>query len=88
MRISPLTIYTYTYIYAHMSKNISISDDVYEWLKEIKDDESFSSVIRKLRDSSSLENINGMNILEKWEETEAGLEKMSDKEWERLEDAS
>lgn len=71
-----------------MSKNISISDDVYEWLKEIKDDESFSSVIRKLRDSSSLENINGMNILEKWEETEAELEKMSDKEWERLEDAS
>ena len=71
-----------------MSKNISISDDVYEWLKEMKGDESFSSVIRKLRDSSSLENINGMNILENWEETEAELEKMSDKEWERLEDAS
>ena len=71
-----------------MSKNISISDDVYRWLKEMKGDESFSSVIRRLKDSDDLEEINGMNILEDWEETEAELEKMSDKEWERLEDAT
>ncbi len=71
-----------------MSKNISISDDVYQWLKEMKGDESFSSVIRRLKDSDDLEDINGMNILENWEETEEEIKKMSDKEWERLEDAS
>lgn len=71
-----------------MSKNISISDDVYQWLKEMKGDESFSSVIRRLKDSDDLEDINGMNILENWEKIEEEIKKMSDKEWERLEDAS
>ncbi len=71
-----------------MSKNISISDDVYEWLKEIKGDDSFSSAIRKLRNRESLEEINGMNILEDWEKTKEEIEKMSEKEWERLEDAT
>lgn len=49
-----------------MSKNISISDDVYEWLNEMKGEESFSSIIRKLGKSGNLEDINGLNILEGW----------------------
>lgn len=76
------------YIYVPMSKNISISDDVYQWLKEIKGDESFSSTIRRLKDRDDLEEINGMNILENWEETEEKIKEMSDEEWERLEDAA
>ncbi len=71
-----------------MSKNISISDDVYEWLKEIKGDESFSSAIRKLKNRDDLEEINGMKVLENWEKTKEEIEKMSDKEWDRLEDAT
>ena len=71
-----------------MSKNISISDDVYEWLKEIKGDDSFSSAIRKLKNRDDLEEINGMNILENWKKTKEEIREMSDKEWERLEDAT
>ncbi|MBS3816554.1 MAG: hypothetical protein KGY76_03205 [Candidatus Thermoplasmatota archaeon] len=71
-----------------MSKNISISDDVYEWLKKMKGDDSFSSAIRELRKRKSLEEINGMNILEDWEITKREIKEMSDKEWERLEDAA
>lgn len=76
------------YIYVPMSKNISISDDVYEWLNEMKGEESFSSIIRKLGKSGNLEDINGLNILEGWGKTRSELKKMSDKEWERLEDAA
>lgn len=76
------------HIYVPMSKNISISDDVYEWLKEIKGDESFSSAIRRLKNRDDLEEINGMNILKDWEETKDEIEEMSEKEWERLEDAN
>ena len=71
-----------------MSKNISISDDVYEWLKEIKGDDSFSSAIRKLKNRDDLEEINGMNILEDWKKTKEKIKEMSEKEWERLEDAT
>lgn len=76
------------YIYVPMSKNISISDDVYEWLKEIKGDDSFSSAIRRLKNRDDLEKINGMNILEDWEKTKEEIEEMSKKEWERIEDAA
>ena len=76
------------YIYVPMSKNISISDDVYEWLKEIKGDDSFSSAIRKLKNRDDLEEINGMNILENWKKTKEKIREMSDKEWERLKDAT
>lgn len=76
------------HIYVPMSKNISISDDVYEWLKEIKGDDSFSSAIRKLKNRDDLEEINGMNILEDWKKTKEKIKEMSEKEWERLEDAT
>ncbi len=71
-----------------MSKNISISDDVYEWLKKVKGEDSFSSAIRKLKKRRSLEDINGMNILVDWEDTKREIKEMSEKEWERLEDAT
>ena len=76
------------HIYVPMSKNISISDDVYQWLKEIKGDESFSSAIRKLKNRDDLKEINGMNILEDWKKTKEKIREMSEKEWERLEDAT
>ncbi len=71
-----------------MSKNISISDDIYEWLKEIKGDDSFSSAIRKLKNRDDLKKINGMNILKNWKKTKEEIEQMSKKEWEKLEDAA
>ncbi len=71
-----------------MSKNISISDDVYEWLKKVKGEDRFSSAIRKLKKRRSLDDINGMNILEDWEDTKREIKEMSEKEWERLEDAT
>jgi len=70
-----------------MSKGISIADDVYKWLKDIKGDESFSSAIRKLKNREDLGKINGMNILEDWEDTKEEIEEMSEKEWRSLEDA-
>ncbi len=76
------------YIYVPLSKDISISDDVYEWLKKVKGEDSFSSAIRKLKKRRSLDDINGMNILEDWEDTKSEIKEMSEKEWERLEDAA
>lgn len=76
------------YIYVPMSKNISISDDVYEWLKEMKGDDSFSSAIRRLKNRDNLENINGMKVLKNWKKTKEEIKEMSEKEWDRLEDAT
>lgn len=48
-----------------MSKNISISDDVYERLKQEKGDRSFSEVIADTLDERNrLENVTGQHIFE------------------------
>lgn len=46
-----------------MSKNISISDDVYEQLKREKGERSFSEVIaEKLDEGNKLEDVSGQQI--------------------------
>lgn len=63
-----------------MSKNIAISDDVYEALKREKGDRSFSDVIRdRLEDGGKLADVTGAGVLdpETQEAVKDDIEQMS-----------
>lgn len=70
-----------------MSKNISISDDVYERLKREKGDRSFSEVIaERLDDGGKLADITGQQTFEPetFEEVSEEIERLSDGTMDRL----
>jgi predicted CopG family antitoxin len=72
-----------------MSKNISISDDVYERLKREKGDRSFSELIReRLDEGGDLADVTGQRILEPetYEAVKDDIERMSEGTADRLED--
>jgi len=72
-----------------MSKNISISDDVYERLKREKGDRSFSELIReRLDEGGDLADVTGQRILEPetYEAVTDDIERMSEGTADRLED--
>lgn len=72
-----------------MSKNISISDEVYRRLKREKGDRSFSEVIADLLDANSrLADATGADILdeEAVESARRGIERLSEGTVGRLED--
>ena len=71
-----------------MSKNISISDDVYERLKREKGDRSFSEVIaERLDDGGTLADVTGQQTFEPetFEEVSEEIERLSDGTVDRLE---
>lgn len=72
-----------------MSKNIAISDDVYERLKREKGDRSFSEVIAdRLDDGNSIADVTGQGILEPgtYDEVADEIGRLSDETLERLDD--
>ena len=72
-----------------MSKNISISDEVYRKLKREKGDRSFSEVIEdRLEESARIADVAGQGILdaESVESVAADVEKLSEGTLNRLED--
>lgn len=73
----------------NVSKNISLSDEVYEALKREKGDRSFSEVIReRLESGAKLEDVTGEGILdeETYEAVKADIERLSVGSRERFED--
>ena len=71
-----------------MSKNVALSDDVYERLKKEKGDKSFSDIIREKLDSKGkIADVAGMNIFEdvEIESVKYDIEKMSKGTKERME---
>jgi predicted CopG family antitoxin len=73
----------------NMSKNISVSDEVYEMLKREKGDRSFSDVIReKLEEGGKIEDVAGQGVLdsETYEEVKEDIREMSDGTLERLDE--
>lgn len=72
-----------------MSKNISISDDVYRELKREKGDRSFSEVIRdSLEEGTRLADVTGAGVLdaETHEEVKDDVERLSRGPLSRLDD--
>lgn len=72
-----------------MSKNISVSDDVYSRLKREKDGKSFSDVISEKIDSGAkISDVAGKNVLDKdtMKEVKRDIRKGSDKTLQRLEE--
>lgn len=72
-----------------MSKNISISDDVYRELKREKGDRSFSEVIRdSLDEGARLTDVTGAGVLdpETQEDVKADIEELSQGTLSRLDD--
>ena len=72
-----------------MSKNISISDDVYRRLKREKGDRSFSELIADtLDEGGQLADVTGQQVLdpETYAEVDAEIERLSDGTLERLSD--
>ena len=70
-----------------MSKNISLSDDVYEALVREKGDRSFSEVIAdKLEAGGSLQEVTGQQILDEatYEAVEEDIARLSEATTERL----
>lgn len=77
---------TYT---QNMSKNISLSDDVYERLKREKGDRSFSELIQeKLDDGNRLQDVTGQQIFESetHEEVKAEIGRLSRSTIDRVDD--
>jgi predicted CopG family antitoxin len=72
-----------------MSKNISISDEVYERLKREKGEKSFSEIIaEKLDEQNSLAEVTGQQILdpETAAEIDAEISRLSESTLDRLDD--
>jgi predicted CopG family antitoxin len=46
-----------------MARTISVADDVFEWLKNEKEDKSYSELLREFRDNKSLSEVSGINSL-------------------------
>jgi len=72
-----------------MSKNISISDDVYRKLKREKGDRSFSEVIRdSLEAGTRLADVTGAGVLdpETQEDVKSDIEELSQGTLSRLDD--
>ena len=70
-----------------MARTISISDDVYKWLKRKKGEKSFSELIRdELIKDTNLKELEGIGFSENWKDTEKGVKKASEKNWERIEE--
>ncbi|MFB6208919.1 MAG: antitoxin VapB family protein [Candidatus Nanohaloarchaea archaeon] len=72
-----------------MSKNIAISDEVYEKLKREKGEKSFSEVIEeKIDTGGKLKDVSGSNVLTRGtlDEVKEDLRKSSSGSIERIED--
>ncbi|MCL9812175.1 antitoxin VapB family protein [Natranaeroarchaeum aerophilus] len=72
-----------------MSKNISISDDVYRELKREKGDRSFSEVIRdSIEGGTRLADVTGAGVLDPdaHEDVKADIERMSNGTLDRVDD--
>ena len=71
-----------------MSKNISISDEVYEMLKREKGDKSFSEVIEgKIEGGNKIEDVMGAGVLDKetYREVKDDIRELSQGTQQRLE---
>jgi len=74
---------------SRVSKNISISDEVYRRLKREKGDRSFSEVIEdKLASGGNLSEVTGERILERgtYEAVRDEIDRLSDGTMDRLDD--
>ena len=70
-------IYIYVYSYTDMAKTIMISNEVYNELKDLKKDKSFSELFKELLKTNNVKRVSGLRDI-------IGIMK-NDKEWDKLE---
>jgi len=69
-----------------MAKTISVSDDVYEWMKKKKGERSFSEVIRGLIGETDFSELENLGISDNWEKVEETVEEASSNSLDRIEE--
>lgn len=69
-----------------MARTISVSDDVYEWMKRKKGEKSFSELIRNMVKETDFEELQGIGISDNWDEVEKAVKEGSDNTIERIEE--
>ena len=69
-----------------MARTISVSDDVYEWMKRKKGDRSFSDLIREFMKKSDLSELEGIGFSGNWEDVDEEIKKSSDETWDKMEE--
>lgn len=69
-----------------MARTISVSDDVYEWMKRKKGDKSFSELIRNMAKETNFKELKGLGIAENWEEAEEAVNEGSENTLDRIEE--
>jgi len=87
--LDPKILYVFILIRKNMSKNIAVSDEIYERLKKEKDGKSFSEVIEEKLDSGEkIVEVAGKNILDRetMEKVKKDIREGSRGSLERIED--
>ena len=70
-----------------MARTISVSDDVYEWMKRKKGENSFSELIRtRMMKKTDFEELQGLGMSENWGEAEEAVEEASGNTVDRIEE--
>ena len=69
-----------------MARTISVSDDVYEWMKRKKGEKSFSELIRDMVKETDFEELQGLGVSDNWDEIEEAVKEGSDNTLERIEE--
>ncbi|MDY6788417.1 MAG: antitoxin VapB family protein [Candidatus Nanohaloarchaea archaeon] len=67
-----------------MSRTISVSDDVYEWMKNHKRNKSFSEFIRENIAKGDLSELSGIGFSGDWEKIKDNLKDASKRNKERI----
>lgn len=67
-----------------MSRTISVADDVYEWMKKNKGENSFSELIREMRKETDLKKLEGIGFSENWDKITEEVEKSSEESFDRI----
>lgn len=68
-----------------MARTISVSDEVYEKMKRMKKERSFSELIKNMMKESNLEELEGIGFSKDWDKVEEEIEKASDKTADKIE---
>ena len=69
-----------------MARTISVSDDVYERMKRMKNDRSFSDLIRSMMKSSDLSELEGTGFSGNWDKVRKEIDKASRKTFDSIEE--
>ena len=80
-----ISFYICLHIPIVMARTISVSDEVYEKMKRMKKERSFSELIKSMMRESNLEELEGIGFSKDWEKVEEEIGKASDRTLDKIE---